>query len=446
MEVVQEGTTLKFKFPEKEGQSFEVRLSTRVFRKFTKTVVDWIKNILSKDPEFKSYYIDTLFAFLTTKDPRFVLSKEFVDRCTEEASKYVSSYVKIVTSEGVLTHQQLATLYNVSFTLKLVSPFLYTTIMLEEERNVLFKKITEPLKDSGVESFLFEFVRLKFLARANTSLWSWIANNRFQDINYHVLNTYNTVLTQILLQLVPGHNPIAYIKTVVEYSIYYLLTDVYVDEVKYTEGELKKLRYTHNYSLIQKHAVKSTIDRLVSSVKNVVGTVKIRDQYNKALNVRPITNYITLPFLSRFLDVSYLYLQNVKQPQYLNVYVSLFLEKYASNLVLLRQLTRSFTTVSVAKYKSSMLGEYLKPLYELDHPLKRIFEETKVFDNVMKSLLSYDYWDLFSHQQITVSQLKLVKEINLFFTSLLTNKWKVVFDYLRSSNFDLQGGMLTWKV
>jgi len=362
------------------------------------------------------------------------------------ATEFVDKEVPIVESEGVLTRDQIKALYEVAFTLKLVSPFLYTTIMLEEERNVLFKKITKKLKESGVEDFLFEFVRLKFLARANTSLWSWISHTKFQDINYHVLNTYNTILTQILLQLVPGH-PIAYIKTVVEYSIYYLLTDVYTDEVRYTENELKKVRYTYNYSFVQKSVVKCTIDRLVQSVKSMVGTIKSKDPYHKSINVKPITNYITLPFLSRFLDVSYLYLQNVGSYPYLNMFVSLFLEKYASNLTLLRQITRSFVTPIESRYRGGVLSEYLTPLYNLDHPLKKVYRETKVFDTLVKQMLSYNYWDLFTRQQVTVSQLKLVREIVLFFTSLLTDKWGVVFDYhLRSSNFDLQGGVLTWKV
>ena len=442
MEFQQSGTTLKVTFPEQNNHTVELRLSTRVFRKFTRTVLEWVRKILAYDKSFNEYYTNLMYVFSQTRDIRLVLNEEFIQRCQEIAKQYIAEKINIVVTEGVLTREQLTQLYEVAFALKLVAPFLYTTTLLEEERSVLFKRLVAPLIDNGVNEFLFEFVRLKFLARAGASLWSWMANNRFQDINYHVLNTYNTVLTQILLQLVPSHNPMAYIKSVVEYSIYYLLTDVY-DDVRHVESELKKVRYMYSYSLIQKHAVKHTISHITENVKQMCGLIKKNP--HRTFNVKPIM-YITLPFLTKLMDVSYVYFSSVRNIYYLNVYVSAFLEKYASNLVTLRQLTKCFATPTQNRFKITSLLEQLTPLYELDHPLKSVFQETRVYDTVVKELLSYDYWDLYTYQPVQINHTKLVRELTKFYEALYTDKWKLIFDTLRSNNYDLEVGGLSWKV
>jgi len=445
----QNKTELHISFPQ-SSQSFTAKISSRVFRKFTDTVLKWIPKILSTDAEFSQYYEQTLVAYFKTGDVRLVLNEEMVQKCLQVAKQWVSHNLvtSTVSKEGVLNEHQIRTLYTVSFALKLLAPVLYTSAMLEEERNALFHRLSTPLRALKIDQFLLEFIRLKFLARANASIWTWLANNRFRNVDYYVLNTYNTVLKQILLQLVPGPNPIGYIKSVVEQSIYYLLVDVYVGEVKYSSKELKRVKYMSSYSLITKHAVKATIDLMHRAVRDLYGSVPTHDPFGRAYYVRPVFQYITLPFLTHLFEVPYVYFLGTSQAVTLNLYTSLFLDQYASNLVYLRRLTKSYCLpMENPRVRLSGGLKILTQLHNSEYPLSKVFESTQVFETVLKDLTGHEYWSFDGHQKVEITNVEnLGKELYTFYDTLYSRKWSTIFDHLRENSLDLPKSSLLWTL
>jgi hypothetical protein len=445
----QNRTDLQITFPQ-SNLTFNAKISSRVFRKFTETVLRWIPKMLSLDLEFASYYEQALIAYFRTGDVRLVLNEEMVQKCTAVARAWVEKNLSpsSISKEGVLNESQIRTLYTVSFALKLLAPVLYTSAMLEEERNALFHRLSAPLRAQKIDQFLLEFIRLKFLARSSASIWSWLASNRFKNVDYYVLNTYNTVLKQILLQLIPGPNPIGYIKSVVEQSIYYLLVDVYVGEVKYSSKELKRVKYMSSYSLITKHAVRATLDLMRKTVREHYGSIPTHDPFGRTYNTRPIFQYVTLPFLSHLFEVPYVYFLGTSQSTMLNLYTSLFLDQYANNLVYLRRLTRAYCVpIESPKVRLSSGLKVLSQLYTSPYPLNKVFESTQVFDTVLKDITSHEYWSFDNHQKIELTSVEsLGKELYVFYDTLYSRKWSTVFDTLKSNGLELPGGSLLWQL
>lgn len=450
MVLKQDHTNLKIEFDDNE--SYNLKLSVRVFRKFQTTVVNYIQKMLKLDPEFAHYYESLLRAFLRTRDVRLVLNVEFIRKAQSIADMFIEqnrSNILPKNIEGVLTEEQMLVLFKTSLTLKLLSPFMYTSLMLEEEREVLFRIVIAPLKKYKIDEFLFEFVRLKFLARANASIWNWLANNRFQDVTYHVVNTFKTILHQILLQIVPGYNPIAYIKSVVEYTIYYLFTDIYIDEVKYTEHEIKKLRYTKSYSLVKKHVLKSAYEQITKVVQAKFGTNRPAGTHLRQYNYKPILQYITLPLMTnRLLKIPYIYFYTLRDLYILNFYTSYIISVLAPNLVTLKQICQCFCTPSKSRYRVSVQGDKIKQLYDLQHPLQQVYTESRVFDEVLKQLLSYEYWHLFTHQEVSVNTQKLAQELSYYYeTFILSDKLQLFFDTIRVNNFEIEDmSKSDWRV
>ena len=267
----QKRTSLTVELP--SGEIYEIRLSVRIFRKFGTTVGRYINEILSDASDaFREYYLNNFSAYCKTHDVRYILNEEFIQTVIDNVDIWLEKNKRRFPVgsgvTGVLNEMQLMSLFAASFYLKMFSLFMYTDLgLIEEEQKTLFKRLTKKLNENKVDAFLFEFVRLKFLAKASQSFWSWISSSKFQDISYHITNTYYTIISQILLQVIEGYNPIAFIKSVVEGTIYYLCTDVYLDEIKYMEQETKKLRFVKSYSLIEKQVLKAAHEQIIFSVK-----------------------------------------------------------------------------------------------------------------------------------------------------------------------------------
>jgi len=438
----QKRTSLVLELP--DGSSHELRLSVRIFRKYQVTVMRYINEILADSSlTFRDYYLNTLATYLKTRDVRFILNEEFIQTVIDTVDAWLVTNKKrfptYAGTTGVLNETQLMSLFAASFYLKMFSLFMYTDIgMIEEEQKTLFKRLTKELRANKVDEFLFEFVRLKFLAKASHSFWSWISSSKFQDISYHITNTYYTVISQIMLQIIEGYNPIAFIKSVVEGTIYYLCTDVYLDEIKYMEQETKKLRFVKSYSLIEKQVLKAAHEQIIFSVKSALGH-SIFMTKNTSRNYKPILYYITLPLMTKILKVPYIYFYSLRDTHYLNFFTSLLLEEYAPQLTTLRQLTRCYCVAKPSRGRAvASVLETLHELYDFNHPLQAVFQETQCFDAVMKHLLTYDYWDMQTHQPVEFSAARLATELKTYYERLiLDDKYSVMLSAVRMSGFEL---------
>lgn len=440
----QKHTKVKVWLPDNTG--LEYKLSVRVFRKFTKTVLYYVNDILTHSPiTFQEYYLDILKKYYNTKDCRLILNDEFLNQIKNVVNEYVEkNKEKIIVGfkkEGTLSESQLFSIFKVSFYLKMYSFFLYTSIsLLEEEQKILFKKITTELQENGVDKYLFDFIKLKFLAKANNSFWQWISTVKFQDIFYYISNTYFIIISQILLQLMIGYNPIAYIKTIVESTIYFLVTDIYLDEVKYIENESKKLRYVKSYSLIEKHVIKNAYEHIVKTVKEYYANqYQVVTNTLKGKNIKPIYNFITLPLITKITRSSYIYFYTLKEQHYLNLYIGIILDYIFPQLTRLRKITRAYCIPKQKNRISTNMYESISSLYNISHPLQSIFKETKCFDNVLKNILMYDYWDIFTQQKIeNNAPQKLVEELKLYYTNfILDNKYNLIFDSFKKDGFEI---------
>lgn len=446
MEIIaweQKHTRLKVTLPSKEV--LEYRLSARVFRKFQKCVMFYINEILKSSPDsFKEYYLDILKTYYQTKDCRYIINSEFINQIKKHVNTYIEKnkdkILITLKKDGTLNENQVLSIFRVSFYLKMFALFMYTIPpLLEEEQKFLFRQLSTELRENGVDEYLFDFIRLKFLAKANNSFWQWISSVKFQDISYYITNTYFVVISQILLQLVIGYNPIAFIKTIVENTIHFLVTDVYLDEVKYIEQESKKLRYTKSYSLIEKHVLKNIYEYIVAAVKNFYeeGHQPIPKLNNR--NIKPIFHYITLPLMTKITNFSYIYFYSIKDSHYLNLYTGMILDYLSPQLILLRKITRSYCLPKNKSRIPSTIYEIIKPLYEINHPLQKIYQETKAFDNVLKILLTHDYWDIFSNQKLdSFSMQKLAEEIKAYYSHfILSNKFNSILMSLKRDGFEI---------
>jgi hypothetical protein len=452
----QKRTSLTIELP--SGDTYEIRLSVRIFRKFGVTVGRYINEILDDASQsFKDYYVNTLSTYCKTHDVRFILNEEFIQTVIDNVDLWLEKNKKRFPvgsgATGVLNETQLMSLFATSFYLKMFSLFMYTDIgMIEEEQKTLFKRLTKKLCENKVDAFLFEFVRLKFLAKASHSFWSWISSSKFQDISYHITNTYYTIISQILLQVIEGYNPIAFIKSVVEGTIYYLCTDVYLDEIKYMEQETKKLRFVKSYSLIEKQVLKAAHEQIIFSVKSAIGHSIFLGK-NVSRNYKPILYYITLPLMTKILKVPYIYFYSLRDTHYLNFFTALLLEEYAPQLTTLRQMCKCYCVAKPSRGRAvASVLETLKPLYEFNHPLQAVFIENQSFDLVMKHLLTYDYWDMQTHQPVEFSAARLAFELKTYYERLiLDDKYGVILSSVRTSGFEIgsntsNSGHLTFNI
>jgi len=433
----QDRTNLLIILPNKE--EFSIKLSVRIFRKYQKTVINYLDELLSEDESFTEYYVNVLSSCLRNNDIRYVLNIEFIKKLKSFVDSWFEKnkhrFITSLDKNKTLNHEQLISLFKFSFYLKLVSPFMYTSLTLEEEKKLLFKILAKEIIDNGVNDFLFEFVRLKFLKRMSRTFWSWLTQNKFQDISYHIVNSYYTVIFQILLQLVEGFNPLAYIKSVVEQTLYYLYTDIYVEEVKYGDQEIKKIRFVKNYSLIQKHVVKATYEQMTNTVISTLGRVNIRPEYN----IKPIYQYITLPLCTKLLNIPYFYFFNIKDPHYLNLYISLLLEYIVPHLTTLRQVCKSYCMINEIKYRlTNQVSLSVAPLYDIPHMLQSVFNSSKCFDQVVKKLLTYKYIDIMTDDEVKISNNQFISELVLYYEHfLLGDKYHLILNSIRSDGFDI---------
>jgi len=442
-EVKQKGTALKIGI---RGKPYYVKLSYRVARKFTKNVLRYLLDVLQFDREFREYYLDVLNYFLSTKDIRVVVSEELYSKIVDVVNRYCKhkGYDKLpFTTKGQLTGEQLYSLIKTSFVLKLYSLFLYTNLVVEEEVRVLYRTILEELRENGVLKYLFDYVHLKFSTRTSSAFWGWFSANKFQDICYHVLNLFRTLVTTILLQLLPTSNPMAYVKSVVDQSIYYILVDVYVNEVKYVESTTAKLRYTKLYSLIEKHVVRECVERICNVVRE--HTPNIQWGYLTQHHNYPVFNYVALPFLTKLLNCSYLYLHHLHSIQQLqlNTYVQMVLSKLLPNAKTLHQLLTSYCVGTKGVNVTQKVAAYFQPLYELKHPLANVFSKTRPFEKALAEICSYTYWTLQNTQALEPLPSIVAPELASFYELLYSgDRLSVVLNKIKMCGFELLDSML----
>jgi len=442
-EVKQKGTALKVSI---RGKPYYVKLSYRVARKFTKNVLRYLLDVLQFDHEFREYYLDVLNYFLSTKDIRVVVSEELYSKIVDVVNRYCKhkGYDKLpFATKGQLTSEQLYSLIKTSFVLKLYSLFLYTNLVVEEEVRVLYRTILEELRENGVLKYLFDYVHLKFSTRTSSAFWGWFSANKFQDICYHVLNLFRTLVTTILLQLLPTSNPMAYVKSVVDQSIYYILVDVYVNEVKYVESTTAKLRYTKLYSLIEKHVVRECVERICNVVRE--HTPNIQWGYLTQHHNYPVFNYVALPFLTKLLNCSYLYLHHLHtiQQLQLNTYVQMVLSKLLPNAKTLHQLLTSYCVGTKGVNVTQKVAACFQPLYELKHPLAAVFSKTRPFEKALAEICSYTYWTLQHTQALEPLPSVTAPELAAFYELLYSgDRLNVVLNKIKMCGFELLDSIL----
>ncbi|MEM0265604.1 MAG: hypothetical protein QXV17_13505 [Candidatus Micrarchaeaceae archaeon] len=428
----QSGVNLDISFDQNE--KITTKLSLRMFRRFKATIESYITEMLSFDKDFDTYYTNQMYHILKYKVPP---SAEFIQKSKDFVSSWLKAVGKAKTYEltktdvGALTQEQIDAIFYVSYLLKLLTPILYTTVLTTTQIQTCLFDILSPLHELNIDEFLYKFIQLKFSKRASQSFWKWLAANKFQTINFHILNLFYITLSVLLVQLQPAHNPITFLKVVIEKSIQWIITDVYTQEVKYSEAELKKIKYVKDYSLIHSQAITNTLRGLEDVVYNTFNVdVKLLAQYNFSATYK----FIALPLLTKLFKTSYVYFYNYKNWGVCSYFTSLLLSRLAPPLTLLQNMC----LCKQERDKKSLVRDLdkLSELYNYPSVYQNVFNQTKVFDFVIRELMAYTYIQVKGNLEQKVSSSVLIPEYVSFYKNLiLSDHIDVIVESLRKTDF-----------
>ena len=431
LEFKQDGINLTIIFNNKE--QIETKLLLRIFRRFSSVIIPPILKLLEFDPKFTEYYESQLYNILKfKKEP----STEFIQSIQDLVSRWYDevgskqSYKLTDKDKGELTQEHVDIIFKCAYSLKLAAPILYTNSLTATQTKNLAITLLSPLRESQIDAFIYKFIQLKFSKQNSTSFWGWLSNNKFQNIVFHILNLYYIALSLMIVQLVATYNPIAFLKTVVEKSIRWIITDVYTSEVKYSESEFKKIQYVKDYSLIHSLSVKATLEQL-GEVVRVYSHVdpNLLLNYNFANTYK----YIALPLLTKLFKTRYVYFYNYKNWGVCSFFTALLLRKFSPSLTLLPEMCESYES----GYKKVVVRnlQNLQELYDYPSPYQRVFQQKKIFDIVIRDLISTTYTSVAKSMEVKTSIPKLVSEYVIFYkTLILSNQYDMLFESVRKMN------------
>ena len=393
------------------SEVIKTKISLRIFRRFNLTIVNVITSLLQWDPKFAEYYETQLYDILKNK---YIPPESFIN----EIISFVDRWFEAVGNTK-------------KYTLKLLAPLLYTSVLTTVQIKECMFKVLEPLRNQQIDDFIYKFVQLKFSKKSSTTFWNWLSNNKFQTTTFHILNLFYITISILLAQLDITHNPIAFFRSVIEKSIFYIITDVYLQEVRYSEAELKKVKYVKDYSLTHSQIVKVSLHELEPVVQTYFN---ISPQLLLDYDFSGTYKYIALPLLTKLFKTSYIYFYNYKNWGVCSMFSSLLLKQFAPSLTLLQNITQCFQTYD----KKVVLreAEPLQELYNYPSPYQKIFAQKKIFDFVIRELASYKYTQILRHVEVKVPLSRLISEYVSFYKNIiLSDQFDTIFEAIRKSNF-----------
>jgi hypothetical protein len=202
---------------------------------------------------------------------------------------------------------------------------------------------------------LLDIVRTKTYRYSITDkyMWRYIEMMQCKDINDHVIEIFNFVMTNILILCEFDKNPITYFVSVTNESIKWFLRSIYKGSIVYENSISTEDVHTSNINSLRVYSYNDTLghfkeicaNRVYDFVENKSG-IDVNGKKDNALtdfqtrmslieSTSPICEILVFPIVSYALEIPYKYVETLKASRddstIMSIYLSFILDKVFKN-------------------------------------------------------------------------------------------------------------------
>jgi len=344
-------------------------------------VADFLLDMTEKDPDFETWLRNFMFEYtklgvtqnesLTPSDEilqqsttsRFDLIISEIETIKSAVDKYINSLEidfnqfvdmsKAKKSSILFRPPEIEAIIKFSGCMKVYS--LISNVASLKLDNRLHKRIYNEFakniqQDTDIVRKIYDVVKTKTFRYSITDkfMWDYIRTLLCKEIDDHVIEVFNFIMSSILVLCVPTKNPITYFVGVIDESVKWFLRSVYKDTIIYDDTMSTDELQTPRVDNLNAFCYNDTLGRLKGIAYKKL-YAKIENDYNAEFRERdledemtifqerassiefvsPLCECITFPIISRLTNIPYHYFKTLppEQAAVLTLYTKNLLEK-----------------------------------------------------------------------------------------------------------------------
>jgi len=342
-------------------------------------VADFLVDMSEKSPDFEIWLRNFMFEYTKMGVPKeikpddetiikkstkgrfdLIISeidnmKKFVDDYIEKLEIDFSQFVdesKAKKSSILFRADEIKKIIKLSGCMKVYSLISNVESMRLDNRlhKRIYNEFTAQLADTEIIRKIYDVVKTKTFRYSITDkyMWEYIRSLLCKEIEDHVIEVFNFIMSSILVLCVPQKNPITYFVGVIDESVKWFLRSVYKDTIIYDDtmstdelqtpkvDNLNAFCYNDTLARLKSIAFKKLYAEIEEAYNTEFRETQLQDELNQFQvrvesieYVSPLCDGITFPVISNLTNIPYHYFRNLPPDQAatLSVYTSQLMKK-----------------------------------------------------------------------------------------------------------------------